>query len=183
MQYPHVKGDKKEEQEVSQKKGPVSNTQTNITKNKLCPECNRIYPGDINFCSVDGKELIEYTEELLICPTCKQKANPGEKFCKNDGTQLIPQSPTDQKISLPDKKIEINLPPDATQEEKIKAAMYHFMEGNRLREELNDFEGAFRGIQKSRNVKSRISNASFSYGRNLLEAGKSTGSLNSSRQM
>ena len=95
---------KKEEQEVSQKKGPVSNTQTNITKNKLCPECNRIYPGDINFCSVDGKELIEYTEELLICPTCKQKANPGEKFCKNDGTQLIPQSPTDKKISLPDKK-------------------------------------------------------------------------------
>ena len=68
---------KKEEQKAPQKKESVSNTQQNITKNKLCPECNRIYPGDINFCSIDGKELIEYTEEVLICPTCKQKANPG----------------------------------------------------------------------------------------------------------
>ncbi|MBI5677282.1 MAG: zinc ribbon domain-containing protein [Planctomycetes bacterium] len=161
---------KKEEQKAPQKKESVSNTQQNITKNKLCPECNRIYPGDISFCSVDGKQLIEYTEEVLICPTCKQKANPGEKFCKNDGTQLILQSSTDKKTSLPDKKTEINLPPDATQEEKMKAAMYHFMEG-------------FRGIQRGRNVKSRTSNASFSYGRNLLEAGKSTGSLNPSRQM
>ena len=133
---------KKEDQKVPQEKKSVSNTQQNITKNKLCAECNRIYPGDINFCSIDGKQLIEYTEEVLICPTCKQKANHGEKFCKNDGTQLILQSSTDKKISSPDKKIEINLPPDATKEEKMKAAMYHFMEGNRLREELNDFEGA-----------------------------------------
>jgi len=140
---------KKEEQRAPQKKESVSNTQQNITKNKLCPECNKIYPGDISFCSVDGKQLIEYTEEVLICPTCKQKANPGEKFCKNDGTQLIPQSSTDKKTSLPDKKMEINLPPDATQEEKMKAALYHFMEGNRLREELNDFEGALEEYKKA----------------------------------
>jgi len=139
----------KEAQKAPQKKESLSNTQQNITKNKLCPECNRIYPGDISFCSVDGKQLIEYTEEVLICPTCKQKANPGEKFCKNDGTQLIPQSSTDKKTSLPDKKMEINLPPDATQEEKMKAALYHFMEGNRLREELNDFEGALEEYKKA----------------------------------
>ena len=126
---------KKEAQNTPQKNEPPTKTKENITKNKLCPECNRIYPGDISFCSVDGKQLIEYTEEVLICPTCKQKANHGENFCKNDGTQLIPQSSTDKKTSLPDKKTEINLPPDATQEEKMKAAMYHFMEGNRLREE------------------------------------------------
>ena len=83
---------KKEAQNTPQKNEPPTKTKENITKNKLCPECNRIYPGDISFCSVDGKQLIEYTEEVLICPTCKQKANHGENFCKNDGTKLIPKS-------------------------------------------------------------------------------------------
>ena len=124
------KGDKKRGAKAPRKKESVSDTQQNITKNKFCPECNRIYSWRHQFCSVDGKQLIDYTEAVLICPTCKQKANPGEKFCKNDGTQIVTQSSTDKKTSLPVTKTEINLPPDATQEEKTKAAMYHFMEGN-----------------------------------------------------
>ena len=71
---------KKEEQKAPQKKKNLYQIHNKILpRNKLCPECNRIYPGDISFCSVDGKQLIEYTEEVLICPTCEQKANPGEK--------------------------------------------------------------------------------------------------------
>ncbi|MEP9412188.1 MAG: zinc ribbon domain-containing protein, partial [Candidatus Brocadia sp.] len=74
-------------------------TKKNVLKNKLCPECNRIYPGDVNFCSVDGKELAEFTEEYLICPTCKEKANPGEKFCRKDGTPLINISSPEEKTT------------------------------------------------------------------------------------
>ena len=140
---------KKEIQNPPQKKEPLTKANENVTRNKLCPECNRVYPGDINFCSVDGKELIDYTEADLICPTCKEKANPGEKFCKKDGTQLIAQTSTDKKILQPDKKVEIQLPQNATQEEKTKAAMYHFMEGNRLREESGDYEGALEEYKRA----------------------------------
>lgn len=94
-------------------------TKENVLKNKLCPECNRIYPGDVNFCSVDGKELAEFTEEDFICPTCKEKANPGEKFCRKDGTQLLSKSSAGKKTSVPDKKIEINLSPDATDRKSV----------------------------------------------------------------
>ncbi|MEK6622968.1 MAG: zinc ribbon domain-containing protein, partial [Planctomycetota bacterium] len=74
---------------VPQEKDSPANIRENVNRNKLCPECSRIYPGDINFCSVDGKQLVDYREEDLMCPTCKEKATPGEKFCKNDGTQLV----------------------------------------------------------------------------------------------
>ncbi|HHT9129744.1 MAG TPA: SUMF1/EgtB/PvdO family nonheme iron enzyme [Candidatus Brocadiaceae bacterium] len=140
---------KKEAQNPPQKKESLTKTNENVTKNKLCPECNRIYPGDINFCSIDGKPLAAFNNEDLICPTCKEKANPGEKFCKKDGTPLIPQPSSDKKTSSPDKKIEIQLPPNATQEEKAKAAMYYFIEANRLREELEDLEGALEEYKKA----------------------------------
>lgn len=139
-------------------------TKKNVLKNKLCPECNRIYPGDVNFCSVDGKELAEFTEEYLICPTCKEKANPGEKFCRKDGTQLISKPSADKKTSAPDTKIEIKLSPDAPPEEKMKAAMYYIMEGNRLREELNDFEGALEEYKKAETLKPELPSLHFHMG-------------------
>ncbi|MDO8142730.1 MAG: tetratricopeptide repeat protein, partial [Candidatus Brocadiales bacterium] len=164
MQHPHVKGDKKRGAKSASKKESVSTTQKNITQNKLCPECNRIYPGDIGFCSVDGKELVEFTEEDLICPTCKEKASPGEKFCKKDGTQLIHKFSADKKTSVPDKKIEIDLSPDATLEEKTKATMYHVMEGNRLREELNDYEGALEEYKKAEKINPELPSLHFQMG-------------------
>jgi len=65
-------------------------------KNKLCPECNRIYPGDVNYCSNDGKELVEYSSKELMCPKCKKTGEAGEKFCKEDGTPLIYMSPDEE---------------------------------------------------------------------------------------
>ncbi|MBM4064411.1 MAG: tetratricopeptide repeat protein [Planctomycetes bacterium] len=168
---------KKEEQKASQKKETVSNTQKNIPQNKLCPECNKIYPGDIGFCSIDGKQLVEYNEEYLICPTCKEKASPGENFCKKDGTQLIPKSSTDKKTSIPDKKIEINLSPDAPLEEKTKAAMYHLMEGNRLREELNDFEGALEEYKKAEALNPELPPLHFMMGGVYWKLGKAKEAL------
>ncbi|MBU6390711.1 MAG: SUMF1/EgtB/PvdO family nonheme iron enzyme [Planctomycetes bacterium] len=160
-----AKEPKKEAQSPLQKKDSSSKTAENVTnKNKLCPACNRIYPGDINFCSIDGKQLVEITEEDLVCPTCKEKADPGEKFCKKDGSQLIPKSSANKKTSVPDKKIEINLSPDATQEEKTKAAMYHFMEGNRLREEMNDFEGALEEYKKAEALNPELPSLHFHMG-------------------
>lgn len=154
----------KETKNLSHAHAPLPKTKGNITKNKLCPECSRIYPGDVNFCSNDGKELVDFTEEELICPTCKEKAGPGEKFCKNDGTPLVVKSPPDKKTTVPDKKIEISLPPNATQEEKTKAAMYHLMEGNRLREELGDFEGALEEYQKAERLNPDLPSLHFQMG-------------------
>ncbi|MBM4053363.1 MAG: hypothetical protein FJ264_01545 [Planctomycetes bacterium] len=102
----------------------------NATKNKLCPDCGRIYPGDVGFCSIDGKQLIEYTAEDLICPTCKEKAKPGEKFCKKDGTPLIVQPLEDQKDI---NKSIANLTPA----EIAKKIQTHIEEGNRLKKEEN----------------------------------------------
>ncbi|NUO09459.1 MAG: SUMF1/EgtB/PvdO family nonheme iron enzyme [Candidatus Brocadia sp.] len=163
---------KKEARNSPHKKESLSKTSENVTRNKLCPECGRIYPGDVSFCSTDGKQLEEFSEDDLICPTCKEKAYPGEKFCKKDGTQLIFRPSTDKKISIPDKKIEINLPPDATQEEKTKAAMYHFMEGNRLREELNDFEGALEEYKKGETLNPEIPSLHFQMGGVYWKLGK-----------
>ena len=113
-----VKEVKSESRNVPQERASLANTRENVARNKLCPECTRIYPGDINFCSVDGKQLIDFKEEDLICPTCNEKASPEEKFCKNDGTQLVLKSSIDKKVSRPDKKVEINIPADAPPEER-----------------------------------------------------------------
>lgn len=155
---------KGEAQNPPSKRESLPKTKENVTKNRLCPECSRIYPGDIGFCSIDGKELVEFNEADLICPTCTEKANPGEKFCKKDGTQLISKSSADKKTSIPDKKVEINLPPDATPEEKTKAAMYHLMEGNRLREELNDYEGALEEYKKAEKINPELPSLHFQMG-------------------
>ncbi|HHT9110517.1 MAG TPA: SUMF1/EgtB/PvdO family nonheme iron enzyme [Candidatus Brocadiaceae bacterium] len=154
LHYPILaKEVKKETQTNPQEKNPSSITTKDTSpvsyKNKLCPDCNRIYPGDVSFCSVDGKQLIEYTEQDLICPTCKEKAAPGEKFCKKDGTPLTALTSQDKKNDKPDVKVNIDLPPNATLEEKIKAAMYHYMEGNRLREEMGDMESALEEYKKA----------------------------------
>lgn len=153
-----------EVQNPPQKNEPLPKTSENITKNMLCPECSRIYPGDISYCSIDGKELVEFNGEELVCPTCREKANPGDKFCKKDGSQLIPKSSTYRKASVPDKKVGINLPPNATQEEKTKAAMYHLMEGTRLREELNDFEGALEEYKKAETLNPDLPSLHFQMG-------------------
>lgn len=163
---------KKEAKNLSHTDEPLPKTKANVIKNKLCPECSRIYPGDVNFCSIDGKGLVDFTEEELICPTCKQKANPGEKFCKKDGTPLISKSLPDKTTSVPDKKIEINLPPNATQEDKTKAAMYHFMEGNRLREEMNDFEGALEEYRKAEKINPELPSLHFQMGGIYWKLGK-----------
>jgi len=144
-----VKEVKSESRNVPQERDSLANTRETLTRNKLCPECTRIYPGDINFCSVDGKQLIDFKEEDLICPTCNEKASTGEKFCKNDGTQLVLKTSIDKKVSPPDKKVEINIPADAPPEEKTKAVVYHLLEGNRLCEELNDFESALEEYKKA----------------------------------
>lgn len=161
------------------KKEPLPNTKENSIKNKLCPECNRLYPGDISFCSIDGRELVESNKVDLICPTCKEIANPGEKFCKKDGTQLISKSLHDKKTSLsdkktsvPDKKIEIKLPPNASQEDKTKAAMYYILEGNRLREELNDFEGALGEYKKAEKINPDLPAIHFQMGGIYWKLGK-----------
>jgi len=173
---------KKEEQKVSQKKEstPVSDAKTTV-KNKLCPECNRIYPGDTGFCSTDGSPLVEYGEENLVCPNCKEKATQGEQFCKKDGTKLVPLSPDDKEVvkkALPaDKKVEIILPPTATAEEKTKAAMYHLMEGNRLREELNDFEGALEEYKKAETLNSELPPIHFMIGGAYWKLGKAKEAL------
>ncbi|MEP9412060.1 MAG: zinc ribbon domain-containing protein, partial [Candidatus Brocadia sp.] len=89
----------KETQNHPTTKEAALKTQENVSKNKLCPECKRIYPGDVNFCSVDGKQLTEISDRDLMCPTCKEKANPGEKFCKKDGTPLINISSPEEKTT------------------------------------------------------------------------------------
>lgn len=168
----HAESTKQETQNLSPKRESLSKTKENILKNKLCPECGRIYPGDVNFCSIEGKELVDFTEEELICPTCKQKSNPGEKFCKKDGTQLVSPSLPDKKTSVPDKKIEIKLPPNATQEDKTKAAMYYILEGNRLREELNDFEGALGEYKKAEKINPELPAIHFQMGGIYWKLGK-----------
>lgn len=161
-----------ERQNLAPKKDSSLSMQEDVLKNKLCPECNRIYPGDVSFCSVDGKQLVEFTEEDFICPTCKEKANPDEKFCKNDGTQLVSKSSADKKTTIPDKKVDIILPPDATPEEKMKAAMYHIMEGNRLREELNDFDGALEEYKKAEKINPELPATHFQMGGIYWKLGK-----------
>ncbi len=144
-----LKEAKSESRYVPQEKDSPANTREDVNRNKLCPECSRIYPGDINFCSVDGKQLVDYRDEDLMCPSCKEKAAAGEKFCKNDGTQLVLKHLVDKKTTTPDTKVEINLPADAPPEERTKAVMYHLLEGNRLCEELNDFESALGEYKKA----------------------------------
>lgn len=163
---------KKEDQQEHKKNDSVSSAQKNILQNKLCPECYKIYPGDIGFCSTDGKELVEFAEEYLVCPTCKEKASPGEKFCKKDGTQLINIFSEDKKTSVPDKKTETTLPPNATIEEKMKAVMYHIMEGNRHREEMNDFEGALDEFKKAEKIYPEMPSLHFQMGGVYWKLGK-----------
>lgn len=116
-------------------------TEANTAKNKLCPECSRVYPGDVSFCSIDGKQLVEYDAVDLICPTCKEKAKPGENFCKKDGTPLIIQPIEDQKDF--NESIENLTPAEIAQ--KIQT---YVDEGNRLKKEekyaeaLNEFKKA-----------------------------------------
>jgi formylglycine-generating enzyme required for sulfatase activity/uncharacterized Zn finger protein (UPF0148 family) len=145
----HAQAAKKEAQNPSPKKESSAKTKENITKNKLCPECNRIYPGDVNFCSVDGKQLVEFSGEDFICPTCKEKANPGEKFCKKDGTPLI-------NLASPDTKTPAKSSSSATPEELANEAMLHFMEGNRLREEVGDLEAALVEYKKAEKLNIEI---------------------------
>ncbi len=164
----------------SQEKGLSQKPQKDGAKNKFCPTCNRIYPGDTGFCSNDGKQLIDYTEEDLICPSCREVAMPGEKFCKKDGVQLIPLSTKDKetrKSSLPDKKITIELPPNATPEEKAKAAMYYFMEGNRVREELSDLEGALEEYKKAEALNPNLPPLHFHMGGVYWKLGKTQDAL------
>ena len=122
------------------KNSPQTVSEKNTTKNRLCPECNRIYPGDIQFCGKDGKQLIEYTETEVICPTCKEKYSPGDQFCKKDGTKLS---------SLTEKEIAFTKPSGTTPEELMKEATQHFIEGNRLREKEGNFEAALEEYKKS----------------------------------
>lgn len=116
-------------------------TEENTSKNRMCPECSRIYPGDVGFCSIDGKQLIDYTAADLICPTCKEKAAPGERFCKKDGMPLIVQPITEQKD--PEGNI-VNLTPA----EIARKIQTHIEEGNRFKNEekytdaLNEFKQA-----------------------------------------
>ena len=126
----------------SVKTEPSLEMKENTIKNKLCPECNRIYPGDINFCSKDGKQLVEYIETDLICPKCNEKASPGEKFCKKDGTPLINLS---REESYAPQTGTATLSP----EDRAKTAMVHYLEGNRLREEVNDLESALKEYKKA----------------------------------
>jgi len=144
-----VKEAKSESHNIPQERPSLASPRENVTRNKLCPDCARIYPGDTSFCSVDGKQLVDFNEEDLICPTCNEKAAPGEKFCKNDGTQMVLKHLVDKKAARPDTKVEINIPADAPPEERAKAVVYHLLEGNRLCEELNDFESALEEYKKA----------------------------------
>lgn len=138
----HANEAKTETQNPQQKNSSQLAQQEKSSKNKLCPECNRIYPGDIRFCSKDGKELVEYTEQDLICPTCKEKFGHGNKFCPKDGALLTP-------LTAKEKELIFERPPNATPEELMKEATRHFMEGNRQREEVGDFEAALDEYKKA----------------------------------
>ena len=172
-----AKDAKSEPRYAPQEKDSPAYTRENTTRNKLCPECSRIYPGDINFCSVDGKQLTDYREEELACPTCKESAAPGEKFCKNDGTQLVPKRLVDKKAFPPDTKVEIKLSPDAPPEERMKAVMYHLLEGNRLCEELNDFTSALEEYKKAEALNSALPAVHFRIGGVYWKLGKAKESL------
>lgn len=148
---------KKEAQSPSSQKESLPKTRGNATKNKLCPECNRVYPGDINFCSIDGKQLVDFSSEDFICPTCKEKANPGEKFCKKDGTPLV-------HITSPAGETTTGSPASVTPEERAKEAMAHFMEGNRLREEGKEFERALEEYKKAEMLNAEIPALQFHMG-------------------
>ncbi|MCF6158727.1 MAG: hypothetical protein E3K32_09185 [wastewater metagenome] len=142
---------KKEVQNPPLNKKALSQVRENILKNKICPQCNRIYPGDVSFCTIDGLQLIEYDHEDLICPTCKEAGNPGEKFCKRDGTPLTPLS-SDMSKKITETEItkdDLGLPSDATPEEITKQALLHVIEGNRYREEMKDLERALIEYKKA----------------------------------
>ncbi len=142
----------KEIKSLPQEKESLLHSKENISKNKLCPECNRIYPGDISFCSVDGKQLIDYDYEDFICPTCREFGKPGDKFCKKDGTALVPLTPEtgNRKVIDPTvTKDDLKVPSHATPEDLTKQAIFHLLEGNRFREEVGDLEKALIEYKKA----------------------------------
>lgn len=155
----------KEVQNPPPKKGSSLKTQENVLKNKLCPECNRIYTGDVNFCSVDGKQLVEISGEDLVCPTCAQKASPGEKFCKKDGTPLI-------NLSSTEKKTPAKGPSSTTPEGLANEAMLHLKEGNRLREEVGDLEAALVEYKKAEMLNAEVPALHFHMGGIYWKLGK-----------
>lgn len=164
-----AKDTKKEAKNLHQEKNALPKLGKNITKNKLCPECNRIYPGDVDFCSIDGKQLVEFVEEDLICPTCKEKANPGEKFCKRDGTPLTHQSSGE-------KRPEFKIPSNATPEELAKETQLHLTEGNKLRE-AGDFEKALEEYKKVEMLNSEMPSLHFHMGGIYWKLGKAKEAL------
>lgn len=156
-----------------QEKKLLSITRENTTKNKLCPECNRIYPGDINFCSVDGKQLVEFSHEDLICPKCNTVGNPGDKFCKRDGTPLVPLSSPENKKFMEPKvtRDDLKIPPDATPEDITKQALYHLIEGTRLFEEAGDVEKALEEYKKAELLNPEIPSLHYHMGGIYWKAG------------
>lgn len=156
---------KGEVQSLNQEKEPLSSLKEDISKNKLCPECNRIYPGDINFCSVDGKQLIDYDYEDLICPNCRTLGKAGDKFCKKDGIALVPLTSVNKKTIDPKvTRDDIKIPSDASPEDLTKQALLHLLEGNKFRDEIGDLEKALIEYKKAELLNPEIPSIHFHMG-------------------
>ncbi len=160
----------KETQNPPPQKESSGKTQGNLFKNKLCPDCNRIYPGDVNFCSVDGKQLVEISDDDLVCPTCNEKAKSGEKFCKKDGTPL-------KKLSITEGKTSAESAPEVTLEQLADKAISHMKEGNRLREEVGDLEAALGEYKKAEMLNAEVPALHFHMGGIYWKLGKQRDAL------
>ncbi|MGQ3685876.1 MAG: SUMF1/EgtB/PvdO family nonheme iron enzyme [Candidatus Loosdrechtia sp.] len=139
-----------EVQNTSPEKTILPEARENTANNKLCPKCNKIYPGTVRFCSIDGEPLIIIEGEELVCPSCMERGKPGDKFCKQDGTPLVPLASAGKKIIDPQVgREDLDIPADATQEELTKRALLHLMEGTRFLEEVGDLERALVEFKKA----------------------------------
>lgn len=87
---------------------------------KVCPRCNKTYPAEANFCTLDGTKLV-WQAAVLQCPKCGRIGRPAEIFCPLDGEKLL----------LADSNIKEEI------EQRMQLALEHYKEGNRLSDQRN----------------------------------------------
>lgn len=94
---------------------------------RICPKCNKTYPYEANFCTLDGEKLVT-TGVILMCPKCGKIGGTGESFCSVDGEKLVPAG--------------------KEQEEQRAAAIEHYLEGNKLSDQ-KDYDQALEEYLKA----------------------------------
>ena len=65
---------------------PIENSTKTMTKNNVCPQCEKTNSGLAKFCKWCGSNLIDYPG--IFCPECGERNFVNAKFCQECGKEL-----------------------------------------------------------------------------------------------